>query len=45
MKVLSIIFVALLFSLHAYRQSTRIQDRPADFESKGVGLTETLLGF
>jgi hypothetical protein len=45
MKALVIHCVILLFAPHVYGQSTRVQDRASDFESKGVGLTETLLKF
>lgn len=45
MKVLQITLIVLLFSLHAYGQSPHPEDRAHDFESKGVGLTETLLKF
>jgi hypothetical protein len=45
MKLLAIIFIVLLFSPHIYGQSTRTRDRASDFQSKGVGLTETLLRF
>jgi len=44
-KVLQITLIALLFTLHAYAQSPYPEDRAHDFESKGVGLTETLLKF
>jgi hypothetical protein len=45
MKALAITCVVLLFSPHVYGQSTHPKDRAHDFESKGVGLTETLLRF
>jgi hypothetical protein len=34
-----------LFSTHAYGQSVHGEDQFADFNSKGVGLTETLIRF
>jgi hypothetical protein len=44
-KVLQITLIVLLFTLDAYPQSPHPEDRAHDFESKGVGLTETLLKF
>src|SRR6202795_1918512 len=45
MKVFAIIIVVMMFSTHAYGQSVHSEDQIADFNSKGVGLTETLLNF
>jgi hypothetical protein len=45
MKTLAINFIVLLLSPHIYGQSPHPEDRAHDFESKGVGLTETLLKF
>jgi hypothetical protein len=45
MKTLAITCIVLLFSPHIYGQSTHSEDRIHNFESKGVGLTETLLKF
>jgi hypothetical protein len=44
-KVLQITLIVLLFSLHAYGQRADPEDRAHDLESKGLGLTETLLKF
>jgi hypothetical protein len=44
-KALAITCIVLLFSPHIYGQSPHPEDRAHDFESKGVGLTETLLKF
>jgi hypothetical protein len=45
MKVFAIIIVVMMFSTHAYGQTVHGEDQLADFNSKGVGLTETLLKF
>jgi hypothetical protein len=45
MKIFAIIIVVMMFSTHAYGQSVHSEDQIADFNSKGVGLTETLLKF
>jgi hypothetical protein len=45
MKIFAIIIVVMMFSTHAYGQSVHGEDQIADFNSKGVGLTETLLKF
>src|ERR1700680_2151015 len=44
MKVFAIIIVVMMFSTHAYGQSVH-EDQLVDFNSKSVGLTETLLRF
>jgi len=44
-KAFAITCLVLLFSPHIYGQSPHSEDRAHDFESKGVGLTETLLKF
>ena len=44
-RVFAITIVVMMFSTHAYGQSVHGEDHLADFNSKGVGLTETLLKF
>jgi hypothetical protein len=45
MKVFAITIVVMMFSTHEYGQSVNGENHLADFNSKGVGLTKTLLKF